>query len=64
MRMRMECWILISKNSAKLKEYYYYQAEFLEVQYQLRDSFYKIPSFEKYMIVWAHQFGYGVVSHP
>ena len=34
MRARMECWILTSKNFAKLKQYYYLHAEFLEeVQY-------------------------------
>ena len=33
MRMRMECWILTSKNLAKLKQYYYFYAEFLEVRY-------------------------------
>ena len=30
MRMQMEYWILTSKNSAKLKQYYYFHAEFLE----------------------------------
>ena len=30
-RARMECWILTSKNLAKLKQYYYFHAEFLEV---------------------------------
>ena len=29
----MECRILTSKNSVKLKQYYYFHAEFLEVLY-------------------------------
>ena len=33
MHARMECWILTSKNSAKLKQYYYFHAEFLEERY-------------------------------
>ena len=30
MRVRMEHWVLTSKNSTKLKQYYYFRAEFLE----------------------------------
>ena len=34
MHMQMECQILTSEKSAKLKQYYYFHAEFLvEVQY-------------------------------
>ena len=32
---QMECRILLSKNLAKLKHYYYFHAEFLEVRYSL-----------------------------
>ena len=39
MCMRMECWIVISKNSLKLKHYYYFHAKFLkEIQYVYRNT--------------------------
>ena len=36
MHAQMKCWILTSKSSAKLKQYYYFHAEFLEeVRYKV-----------------------------
>ena len=50
MRMRMEYWILTSKNSAKLKRYYFH-AEFLEVRYYDKTCTYHIcPSGENFLL--------------
>ena len=54
MHVRMEYWTLISKNSAKLKRDYYFQAEFLEEIWYILYYTVNMESFFYYIyIVWS-----------
>ena len=56
MRARMECRILSSKNSAKLKQYCYFHAEFLEIRYTSTSAVWNIMhECSNHMYVVTHE---------